>query len=60
MKNKSIIFYALIFVFLSVAIIFFSNSQTAFSEFLIFLFCGILVGINIYKLKNLKENNNGK
>jgi len=54
-KNKSIKFYAMIFAFLGVSIIFFSKSQTSIAEFLIFLFCGILIGINILKIKNFKE-----
>ena len=55
MKNKSIRHYALIVVFLAVPVVFFSNSQTSIAEFLIFLFSGILVGINICKIKNTDE-----
>ena len=53
MKNKSMKHYALIIVFLAVAVVFFSNSQTTIAQFLIFLFSGILVGINICKIKKL-------
>ena len=52
MKNKLIRYYALIVVFLGVAIVFYTQSQTTLAQFLIFLFSGILVGINICKIKN--------
>ncbi len=52
MKNKVIIHYVMIVVFLAVAAIFFIESQTNLPHFLIFLFSGILIGINIIKIKN--------
>ncbi len=55
MKNKLIRPYGLIVVFLAVAVIFFTNSQTSLAEFLIFLFSGILIGINIIKIKTAKD-----
>lgn len=55
MKNKSIKHYVLIVVFLTVAVVFFTNSETNLSQFLIFLFSGILIGINIMKIKNKDE-----
>ena len=55
MKNKLIKHYALIVAFLGVAVVFFSNSQTSIAEFLIFLFSGILVGINICKIKKIMD-----
>ena len=56
MKNKLIRPYALIVAFLGVAIVFFSNSETNLPQFLIFLFSGILIGINIMKIKNLTKD----
>ena len=56
MKNKSFKHYALIVVFLGVAVIFFSNSQATIAQFLIFLFSGILIGINIMKIKNSNQD----
>lgn len=55
MKNKSIKHYVLIVVFLTVAVVFFTNSETNLPQFLIFLFSGILIGINIMKIKNKDE-----
>ena len=56
MKNKVIKHYALIVVFLGVAIIFYSNSLATLPQFLIFLFSGILIGINICKIKNANKD----
>ena len=56
MKNKQIKHYILIVVFLTVAVVFRSNSQTTVAEFLIFLFSGILIGINIFKIKNANKD----
>ena len=56
MKNKSIKHYALIVVFLVVPLIFYTESQVSLAEFLIFLFSGILVGINICKIKNANKD----
>ena len=55
MKNKTFKYYAMIFIFLGVSIVFYAKSLSTFSEFLIFLFCGILIGINIFKLKNIEK-----
>jgi hypothetical protein len=52
MKNKNLKYYAIIVAFLGVSIVFSSQSQVTLAEFLIFLFCGILIGVNISKLKN--------
>lgn len=57
MKNKLIRPYALIIAFLGVAIVFYTQSQTTLAQFLIFLFCGILIGINIFKIKNANKDN---
>ncbi len=56
MKIKLIRPYALIVAFLGVALVFFTNSETSLPQFLIFLFCGILIGINIIKIKNVTNN----
>jgi len=56
MKNKSIKHYILIVVFLAVAIIFYTESQASLAEFLISLFSGILIGINICKIKNANKD----
>ena len=56
MKNKSIKHYILVVVFLAVAIIFYTESQVSLAEFLIFLFSGILIGINICKIKNANKD----
>lgn len=56
MKNKLIRHYALIVTFLGVAIVFYTQSQTTLAQFLIFLFSGILVGINICKIKNANKD----
>ena len=56
MKNRVIKHYALIVVFLGVAIVFFSTSETSLSQFLIFLFSGVLIGINICKIKNVNRD----
>ena len=56
MKNKSIKHYALIVAFLIVPLIFYTESQVSLAEFLIFLLSGILVGINICKIKNAKKD----
>ncbi|NHZ86203.1 MAG: hypothetical protein GWP19_10015 [Planctomycetia bacterium] len=56
MKNKLIRYYALIVVFLGVAIVFYTQSQTTLAQFLIFLFSGILIGINILKIKNANKD----
>lgn len=55
MNNKPTRFIAMIVVFLAVAVVFFTESQTSLAEFLIFLFSGILIGINIMKLKNKEK-----
>ena len=55
MKKEKIRYIALIFTFLAVAIIFVTKSDTSIAEFLIFLFSGILIGININKLKNIEK-----
>ena len=55
MKNNVIKNYVLIVAFLVVAIIFFNESEANLPQFLIFLFSGILIGINILKIKNFKE-----
>ncbi len=57
MKNKVIKHYVLIVIFLAVAVIFFTESQTNLPQFLIFLFSGILIGINIIKIKNSNKDN---
>ena len=54
MKNKSIKHYIQIIVFLAVPIIFYTESQASLAEFLIFLLSGVLIGINIGKIKNIK------
>jgi hypothetical protein len=56
MKNKVIKHYVLIVIFLAVAVIFFTESQTNLPQFLIFLFSGILIGINIIKIKTLNKD----
>ena len=57
MKNKVLKHYALIVVFLGVAIVFYnSEGDINLSKFLIFLFSGILIGINIYKIKNANKD----
>jgi len=56
MKNNLIKYYALIVVFLGVAIVFASKSEVSNAEFMIFLFSGILIGINICKIKNKKKD----
>jgi hypothetical protein len=56
MKNRVIKHYALIVVFLGVAIVFFSTSETSLAQFLIFLFSGVLIGINICKIKNVNKD----
>ena len=56
MKDKLIKHYALIVVFLGVAIVFYSSSEANIPQFLIFLFSGILVGINICKIKNANKD----
>ena len=56
MKNRVIKHYALIVAFLGVAIVFYTQSQTTLAQFLIFLFSGILVGINICKIKNANKD----
>lgn len=55
MKNTLIRSYALIVAFLGVAIVFYAQSQTNTPQFLIFLFSGILIGINIMKIKNFNK-----
>ncbi|MEE9572045.1 MAG: hypothetical protein V3W20_03255 [Candidatus Neomarinimicrobiota bacterium] len=56
MKNKVIKHYVLIVIFLAVAVIFFTESQTNLPQFLIFLFSGILIGINIIKIKTSNKD----
>jgi len=56
MKNRLIKYYALIVAFLGVAIVFFSTSETSLAQFLIFLFSGVLIGINICKIKNVNKD----
>ena len=57
MKNKVLKHYALIIVFLGLAVIFFnSNGDLNLPKFLIFLFSGILIGINICKIKNANKD----
>ncbi len=58
MKNRVIKHYALIVVFLGVAIVFFSTSEASLPQFLIFLFSGVLIGINICKIKNVNKDAN--
>lgn len=53
MKNKLIRHYALIVTFLAVSIVFATKSTISKVEFMIFLFSGILIGINICKIKNV-------
>ncbi|MBU0528742.1 hypothetical protein KKF86_03175 [bacterium] len=56
MKNKLIRHYALIVVFLGVAVTFYnSEGDLNLPKFLIFLFSGILIGINICKIKNANK-----
>jgi len=55
MNNKLIRYYALIVVFLGVSIVFATISKVSTAEFLIFLFSGILIGINIFKIKEYKN-----
>lgn len=52
MKKTNLRSYAYIVVFLGVALIFLIRSTATVAEFLIFLFCGMLIGINLYKLLN--------
>jgi Na+/glutamate symporter len=57
MKNKLIKHYVLIVAFLGVAIIFYnSEGDINLPKFLIFLFSGILIGINIIKIKNADKD----
>jgi len=56
MKNKLIRYYVLIVTFLAVPIIFATQSTVSKAEFFIFLFSGILIGINICKIKNAKKD----
>jgi hypothetical protein len=56
MKNKAIKHYIMIVIFFAVAVIFFTESQTNLPQFLIFLFSGILIGINIIKIKTLNKD----
>ena len=56
MKNTLIKNYALIIVFLGVAIVFYNNSLANLAQFLIFLLSGILIGINICKIKNANKD----
>ena len=56
MNNKVLKHYVLIVVFLGVAIVFFSTSETSLAQFLIFLFSGVLIGINICKIKNVNKD----
>ena len=55
MKNNIIKYYTLIIIYLGVATIFYSNSQANLPQFLIFLFSGTLIGINICKIKTVKD-----
>jgi hypothetical protein len=55
MNKDNIRPYAFIIIFLGVAFIFLTRSTASVAEFLIFLFSGMLVGINIYKLLNKEE-----
>ncbi len=57
MKNKVMKHYVMIVVFLAVAVIFYTDGQTNLPHFLIFLFSGILIGINIIKIKNSNKDN---
>ena len=57
MKNKLIRYYALIVAFLAVPIIFATQSAVSKAEFMIFLLSGIIIGINICKIKNAKKDN---
>ena len=52
MKNKKIKYYSFIVAFLGLAFVFYNRANITFTEFLIFVLCGILVGINIGKIKN--------
>ncbi len=52
MKKTNFRYYAYVVVFLGVALIFLTRSTATVAEFLIFIFCGMLVGINLYKLLN--------
>ncbi len=54
MKNPLIKHYILIITFLCVSIVFATISTVSTAEFLIFLFSGILIGINIFKIKEHK------
>ena len=56
MNNKLIRYYTLIVVFLGVSIVFATESDVSTAEFMIFLFSGILIGINICKIKNAKKD----
>jgi len=57
MKNKVIKHYALIVVFLGVSVVFYnSDGDLTLPKFLIFLFSGILIGINICKIKNANKD----
>lgn len=58
MKNPLFRNYILIIVFIIVPILFFSESQVSIPEFLIFLFGGIIIGINICKIMNSKNGDN--
>jgi len=55
-KNKVIKSYALIVVFLGISIVFYSGSGVNLPNFLIFLLSGILIGINIIKIKNVNKD----
>ena len=56
MNKENIRYISLTFTFLAVAIIFATKSELSTAEFLIFLFSGILIGININKLKNIDKD----
>jgi len=57
MKNNVLKHYALILVFLALAVVFYnSNGDLNLPKFLIFLFSGILIGVNICKIKNANKD----
>lgn len=55
LKNRRIKYYSFIAAFLGLAIVFYFRANLTFAEFLIFLLCGVLIGINIRKIKNDRD-----
>jgi len=49
MNKNSLTFFALTFVFLSVALVFFFESDLSVGKFLLFFMCGAASGANLIK-----------